>query len=404
MVSSAFYIPGEGWTISASRFYMLANNWGTFPGVAMGLLAALALPLSYVLRPWRPYRKLALLTLWTLLLGPGLLVNTVFKQNWGRPRPRQTVLFSGDQPHYRLWEPAFDEGGHAFPSGHAAMGFVLITPALFYAARRRRRAAWLWAMLGLGSWAWLSAARMVAGAHYLSDVLWGGGMVWLTAMAGAWIIRPEHLPPPLPEDRARLRRRRQYASAGLLIAAALFGFFPYFSTKSLQYTTSELYKRGARAMHIALGDAQVEVHWKEKENFVLRSKVRAFGVPVSKLRRHWDWADTARFSVLQRGFFSVFQHEVALGLSPALGHYVVTVAKGPMVIDAWPRGWNGHLEVWALEGDVVLRLDSTEMPHLQYHGKAPWPEGLHFQQLAHPPRSGTLIVHTPQGGFRIEGQ
>ncbi len=136
------------------------------------------------LRPWRPA---AAALLFTLLLGPGLLVNTVFKDHWGRPRPRQVAALGGDQPYAPPLRPRFGAPGHSFPSGHAAVGF---TPLALWLLWRRRRPAAARAMLALalGLGGLIGVARMAAGGHFLSDVLWAGLLTWLAAIVSVWLV------------------------------------------------------------------------------------------------------------------------------------------------------------------------------------------------------------------------
>ncbi|HBH49073.1 MAG TPA: PAP2 family protein, partial [Bacteroidales bacterium] len=42
-------------------------------------------------------RRWALMMILTIVLGPGLLVNATFKDNWGRPRPNEIVEFGGKE-------------------------------------------------------------------------------------------------------------------------------------------------------------------------------------------------------------------------------------------------------------------------------------------------------------------
>ena len=53
-------------------------------------------PLSWWRSPGVPGRAAVFLVL-SLLLGPGLLVNVILKDNWGRPRPGSVVEFGGTQ-------------------------------------------------------------------------------------------------------------------------------------------------------------------------------------------------------------------------------------------------------------------------------------------------------------------
>lgn len=113
-----------------------------------------------------------------LLVGPGLFANVVFKDHWGRARPRDIVLFGG--------QSEFTPAGYmtdqcdrncSFPSGDASFGFVLASVA--YLVARRRQKLVFWTSLGLGSlFAW---ARIPLGAHFISDILFALALVMCTS-------------------------------------------------------------------------------------------------------------------------------------------------------------------------------------------------------------------------------
>jgi len=104
-----------------------------------------------------------------LVVGPGLLANVVFKDHWGRARPRSVEIFGGTKP----FTPAAVLSDActrncSFVSGDAAFGFFLPSFAYVVAPRRRRRVFWG----GLGVGAVLASARIILGAHFLSDVVY----------------------------------------------------------------------------------------------------------------------------------------------------------------------------------------------------------------------------------------
>lgn len=140
---------------------------------------------------WLPERRVAAYLLATLVVAPGLLVNTVLKDNWGRARPQHTAEFGGD----KAFSPPLlisDQCGRncSFVSGDAAMGFVLVALALAYPARRR-----LWLSSALAAGAVIGAERVAQGAHYPSDVVFSG--VFVTAAAALlYRIAVERRAPP----------------------------------------------------------------------------------------------------------------------------------------------------------------------------------------------------------------
>lgn len=108
-----------------------------------------------------------------LVLGPGLIVNGVLKQHWGRPRPWMTDQFggwlpfviAGDKTHYCA-------SNCSFVSGEASSAGWLMCLALLLFARGR--AAWA---ISLSAVAVAGALLRVAfGAHYLSDAVLGFSM------------------------------------------------------------------------------------------------------------------------------------------------------------------------------------------------------------------------------------
>ena len=75
-------------------------------------------------------------------LGPGLVVNGILKEHWGRARPRDVTQFGGD----RRFTPALViadqcERNCSFSAGHPSAGFALAALAYASISRRRRWAA-----------------------------------------------------------------------------------------------------------------------------------------------------------------------------------------------------------------------------------------------------------------------
>ncbi len=110
-------------------------------------------------------RKIWLFLLLALLLGPGLVVHEVFKQNFDRPRPRDTIEFAGKYP----FTPAFSnaqecQNCRSFVSGHAAMGGFLLALVFIF-----RHKALLYLALNIAIL--IGLARVLQGGHYLSDII-----------------------------------------------------------------------------------------------------------------------------------------------------------------------------------------------------------------------------------------
>ena len=101
-----------------------------------------------------------------LVVGSGLIVNVVLKDNFGRARPRDIVEFGGS----KLFTPAFVVSKEckkncSFSSGESAGAFFSIALALALTRRRRLFAA----AVGLG--VLVSLCRIAAGGHFFSDTV-----------------------------------------------------------------------------------------------------------------------------------------------------------------------------------------------------------------------------------------
>lgn len=126
---------------------------------------------------WAP-RGWALLLV--LVLGAGLIVNLGFKDNFGRYRPRQTVDFLGAHQYQMPLEPGIPGTGRSFPSGHPTPAFAL-SLLYFFWRLKNPRLAWACLIASLSLGALMGVGRMAAGAHFLSDIIWSGYLMFGTA-------------------------------------------------------------------------------------------------------------------------------------------------------------------------------------------------------------------------------
>jgi lipid A 4'-phosphatase len=156
-------------------------DWGVYPAWILGCGGMAVWVASFLWTQLAAWRDPGLFFGLLLIVGPGILVNSVFKPCWSRPRPHATQTFGGPRDYLPVWQRGSGEDDSSFPSGHAATGFYLMAPA-FVCYRRRPWLALGFLLFGLGSGAVIGLARVVAGGHFPSDVLWAGGIVYFTAL------------------------------------------------------------------------------------------------------------------------------------------------------------------------------------------------------------------------------
>lgn len=153
-------------------------QWAAAPAVLLGAAALAVLLAGFWMRKYAAWRKEALFILLLLALGPGLLINVLLKEEFGRARPREIVEFGGSEQFTPFWRPGTAGTNSSFPSGHAAIAFAALAP-WFVLREKQRRTAALFLLLGLLFGACVGVARMLQGAHFFSDILWAGGLVYL---------------------------------------------------------------------------------------------------------------------------------------------------------------------------------------------------------------------------------
>lgn len=148
------------------------------PAVLMVVSAVIALLLGFFLPRYASWRRKAIFLLLLLALGPGLVVNLLLKNQLGRARPRQVVEFGGKHLFTQCWQPGTGGENSSFPSGHAAVAFFLMAP-WFVLRDEKRLVAAGFLVLGLTFGTLVGVARILQGGHFLSDIIWSGGLLYI---------------------------------------------------------------------------------------------------------------------------------------------------------------------------------------------------------------------------------
>jgi membrane-associated PAP2 superfamily phosphatase len=179
-VSSAFYdptAPGGPWPAADRIPWSLLHHLTPWLAAGLGFWGLGLIVRGMLDTSRRDLRLDGLLIVFGLALGPGLVINAIFKDNWKRPRPRQTITLGGD--HAYVPPLRIGPAGKSFPCGHCSVGFAY--GALYYALRRSRPAAargWLAASAAGG--AVLGFGRVASGGHFASDVVFAAILTYGT--------------------------------------------------------------------------------------------------------------------------------------------------------------------------------------------------------------------------------
>jgi membrane-associated PAP2 superfamily phosphatase len=174
---SPFYDPATGW-VAGGHGWVLVRNTASWLIALIAAPAAVAL-LGKIVRPQKttlmPPRA-ALLMLLTLALGPGLLANTILKDNWGRPRPIEVTEFGGPLEFLPWWDPRGPcPKNCSFVAGEPSGAFWTLAPAALTPPHWRALAYGAALVFGAA----IGLVRAAGGGHFISDVVFAGVFMFL---------------------------------------------------------------------------------------------------------------------------------------------------------------------------------------------------------------------------------
>lgn len=326
-VAGLFYHPEldnpwiEGESPLWSFFYIVAPML-TGAIVLGGLLVLAGGQLWGALRRRRLY---AVLVIATALIGPGLLVNGVVKDQWGRPRPHQVQALGGTRDYLPPLRPGEPGKGKSFPSGHSSVGFML---GVFFLIWRRRRPwlAWLSLAGAIALGSLLGLGRMAAGDHFLSDVIWSAvfaygvalvlyyGVLRVPRREAALALQPPAPPRPL---RHPWLAGLAYAVAVAATAAVVLLATPVNRNHRERVLVGE-FAENPRVLNIEADQAELILHWiGGPERAAIKLEARGFGLPTSRVEQSLSaQSGVLTLRLAHVGVFTERDTRLVVGLRP----------------------------------------------------------------------------------------
>ena len=185
-MSGLFYRPDSGFHLKDSWWAVAIYDSIPIIAITVGVGSLLALIYNLVRKRQAGTlsNRFLLFVLAALAVGPGLVVNAGFKDNWGRARPRDVTEFAGDRQFTPALQPTDQcDRNCSFVAGHPSVVYWLAALGFAVAAgRRRNRIFFAAAAFGLVA----GFGRIVQGGHFLSDVIFSGlavfAVIWVLAM------------------------------------------------------------------------------------------------------------------------------------------------------------------------------------------------------------------------------
>lgn len=169
-----------------NAWHQFVYKWAVWPATITAACGLICFIGSFLSPYFKKYRRLGLVLFLTLAIGSGLITHLLLKDQWGRPRPRQTLAFGGDQEFRPFYKPYFNNPHTAksFPCGHCASGFYFFVLAFIGKKTSNRRLETSGWILGSTLGVILSLTRIAQGGHWFSDTVISA-LIMLTT---AWLI------------------------------------------------------------------------------------------------------------------------------------------------------------------------------------------------------------------------
>ncbi|MBZ5589280.1 MAG: phosphatase PAP2 family protein [Acidobacteriia bacterium] len=338
-----------------SVLYRLAP-WVT-ASLVLGGLAGLAAGIARRRDDWRRNAAFVLLS---VVLGPGIIINGLFKDHWNRPRPRDIVEFGGTM-HYAV-APLRGEGGASFPCGHCSVGFLY---GMGWWTWRRRRPPWAVASLsaGLIVGTGLGIGRMAAGGHFLSDAVWSALIAFGVAHSlYNYVLRiPAHesraVGLPAVEGPVAVRQRAIVVLSALGGVGVLLALFvtPHGAPIAAEVRLSSL-PRPPQVFEVTARTANIGIVLVDAPagEVSVSGELHGFGLPTSRLRASTRFVagpvPTLQYRIEQDGWFTDLDGSAAIRIPAGVFKRIVV------------RLESGNIEVTNATRDGVvahgeLRLD-----------------------------------------------
>ncbi len=375
-IQSMFYSPPSGWFLNDNPLVQAIYHFGNIPALLLSLAGLVLFGLSFQTMKWVKWRKVGLFLVLAMLLGPGLIINVVLKDNWGRPRPRNITEFGGKYAFEKVLSIDKTSPGLSFPCGHASMGFFLFVP-WFVLRKKHKGLAALSLTVGISYGLAIGIVRIAQGGHYASDVIISGILTYLIGTGIFYALRlnravwyyPKH------ENINSKQRVMVTVTVSILFFFLIIGVVlatPYSQKKS--YTSALSSQQPQKVTDLTLKLYSAELKLIPSDSLKVSYNTQGFGFPRSSLITRFTEqivTDTLQigFTQTKKGFFTELDNELNAFFNYHGSNKInVTLNKGTATIVLPDSLDSLILNLEINEGKLDLDLPSGFKPRIKLLG------------------------------------
>lgn len=345
-ITGRYYMPDSPWKpfqLHLHAPWTLLYEYIAVPVILLAVAALTVYLAGHWKTGWRKYRKHCAFILLVLILGPGIVVNFILKEQWGRPRPKKTEMFGGEQAYCSALNPGPRDAGKSFPCGHASVGYLFVVFYFIY-RRKRKTAAFLWLAFALLFGTLIGYGRVIGGAHYASDVVWSGLIIFFLAWLLYYFIMnipgredAEAAAPAPLDSTADWAVFARTALIVILIVLASLTATPHagdilYGSESLRKTSSGL------TIELNIAHANADILFESADALLIQGDYEGFGWARNEIINEYEQdldSETPRivYTLDRKGFFMEYDAEVRIRI---------------------PAGFPGQLKLNVRDGEVRL--------------------------------------------------
>lgn len=375
-IQARFYSATSGWIHKSDALVKLLYHFGNLPALALAVGGLAMVGWGYSRYKYIKWRKIGYFLVLTMVLAPGLLINVILKDHWGRPRPRNVVEFGGKYQYEKLLSIEPSSAGKSFPCGHASMGFYLFVP-WFLLRKKQPKYAVLSLFTGLLAGFAIGWARVAQGGHFASDVLWSCLLVYLTAAGVFYALKMDSTIwyyPPVSEIPRKHKLLMQY-TIGILITILILGVMlatPY--EKERHYSSKHQSGDTLSIIKLTYTLERGEVTIKPAEQIAAADSSLCFGFPGSKVLTKYRESSSKHsligtYTQSIKGFFTESEIQTSLAYPTADSlQYKLTMDQGNVNMTI-PEDFNYlDVKISINKGNLILDIPANCKPDIELKG------------------------------------
>ena len=346
-IQRLFYSEDLGWFLKNEQPWEFLYHSSNLPALLISVSSLILLGISFFKTSLLKYRKILLFLTCVMAIGPGLIVNTILKDNWGRPRPRNIVEFGGNYQYEKPLEIDDSSKGKSFPCGHASMGFYLMS-FFFIFRNNKNKLAYVFLIIGIISGCLIGMARIVQGGHFASDVIWAGGIVYLVAVSAYYLLKMDKT--IFLKSDVKLPIKRNLLVLIIFLAATALALLIIMAS-SYHYEKQYIIQQNQQYYEIQIERGDVEII--KGDIPTIEINANAHGFPWSKLKTKFKQIDNS-ISIKQResGYFSEVNQTITISVPDTLKIEIrINIEEGNVILNEYSD--NINLETALKKGKVI---------------------------------------------------